>query len=296
MCKSYTRREFLKIATVAVGIAVSSDFSEASQSDLVLAVGEPPSKLVEASIEAIGGMRRFISAGDVVVVKPNIGFDRTPEYAANTNPEVVETVVRLALSQGAKTVKVFDRTVNDPRRCYVQSGIKKAVEKAGGEIYYVDERRFVDTDIKGSFLKRWPLYRDILEADKVINVPIAKHHSLARLTMAMKNWMGVIGGKRQLWHQNLSECLVDLATVIKPTLTVLDAIRVLVAGGPSGGSLEDVRTLNTIIVGVDQVAVDALGATLFGLRPKDLRYLTLAQNRGVGRIDIENLRVKKIKL
>jgi uncharacterized protein (DUF362 family) len=134
-------------------------------------------------------MKKFISKGDIVVIKPNIGWDRLPEQAANTNPEVVATLVRMCLESGAKKVKVFDRPVNDPRRCYVQSGIHQAATAAGAEMNYVDERRFRETKINGLVLKTWPLYEDILSADKVINVPIAKHHSLSKLTMSMKNWI-----------------------------------------------------------------------------------------------------------
>ncbi len=156
-------------------------------------------------------MKKFISKGDIVVIKPNIGWDRLPEQAANTNPEVVATLVRMCLESGAKKVKVFDRPVNDPRRCYVQSGIHQAATAAGAEMNYVDERRFRETKINGLVLKTWPLYEDILITDKVINVPIANYHSLSKLTMSMKNWMGVMGGSRSHIHQRIDECLVDLA-------------------------------------------------------------------------------------
>ncbi len=294
------RREFLKGAgLLGLSLALDGKLSSVSASvspDIVVAEGLSPSAITTSAIDALGGIRRFISRGDIVVIKPNMAFDRLPEHAANTNPEVVATVVRLCLLAGAKKVKVFDRTVNDPRRCYIQSGIKEAAEKAGAEVSYIDERRFVDIEIKGSVIKKWPIYKDVLEADKLINIPIAKHHSLTRLTMGMKNLMGIIGGPRRLWHQHINEALVDLASVIKPTLTVLDAVRILIANGPQGGDLKDVRRLNTVVVGVDQVAVDAYGATLFGMKPEELKYLSLARKMGLGRIDIENLTIKHIKL
>jgi uncharacterized protein (DUF362 family) len=143
-------------------------------------------------------------------------------------------------------------------------------------------------------LKRWPMYTEIVEADKVINVPIAKHHGLARLTMSMKNWMGVMGGRRSRIHQKLDHALVDLARFVKPTLTVLDAVRVLTANGPQGGRLADVKRLNTVIVGVDQVALDAFGSTLFGLKPDALAYVREGARAGLGRDDIGNLRIAKL--
>ena len=244
----------------------------------------------------MGGMKKFISRGDIVVIKPNIAWDRLPEQAGNTNPDVVATVVKLCFEAGAKKVKVFDRTVNDPRRCYKQSGIEDAVKKAGAEISFVDERRFREMSIKGQVLKTWPLYRDIFESDKLINIPVAKHHGLAKLTMSMKNWMGVMGGQRGRIHQRLGESLADLALVIKPTLTVLDAVRILTRNGPQGGDLDDVKRLDTIVAGVDQVAVDSYGATLFGMSGSDLTYLKAASEAGIGTMDLSKLTIKKLNV
>ncbi len=273
-------------------------FAEAAESsappDLVVAHGASPAQIVKAAIDAMGGIKKFISRGDIVVIKPNIGWDRTPEQAGNTNPDVVAAVVKLCFEAGAKKVKVFDRPVNDPRRCYVQSGIAPAVTALGAEADYVDDRKFKDMDINGQALKSWPLYTDIFEADKVINIPIAKHHSLAKLTMSMKNWMGVMGGSRRQIHQKLDESLVDLSTKIKPTLTILDAVRILTANGPQGGSLADVKKLDTIIVGVDQVAIDSYGATLFGMKGSDLGYVRLAEKLGLGKMDLSKVKIKKI--
>lgn len=294
------RREFLKFTgLIGAGIALGGKLSVSNASkvpDIAVVEGENSMAIVREAINALGGVRKFIARGDVVVVKPNIAFDRLPQYAANTNPEVVAAVVSLCFEAGARRVKVFDRTVNNSRRTYVQSGIADAAKKAGAEVKHIDERRFIDVQIRGSVLKSWPVYRDVIDADKLINVPIAKHHSLARLTMAMKNWMGVIGGNRSLWHQRLHESIADISLVIKPTLTVLDAVRILVANGPSGGRLEDVRRLDTVIVGTDQVAVDAYGATLFGLKGNDIRYLALAAKKGLGEINLDKLNIKHIKV
>ena len=275
---------------------VAEAVESSTRPDLVVAHGASPEKIVKAALDALGGIKKFISRGDIVVIKPNIGWDRTPEQAGNTNPEVVAAVVKLCFEAGARKVKVFDRPVNDPRRCYVQSGIAPAVSALGAEADYVDDRKFKDMAINGQALKSWPLYTDLFEADKVINIPIAKHHGLAKLTMSMKNWMGVMGGSRRQIHQKLDESLVDLSTKIKPTLTILDAVRILTANGPQGGSLADVKKLDTIIVGVDQVAIDSYGATLFGMKGSDLGYVTLGHQIGLGQMDLSKLHIKKLQV
>src|SRR5574342_77194 len=298
------RRKFLEL-TVLAGIGLSmppelkvlAETAEASAlPDLVVAHGASPEEIVKVAIGAMGGIKKFISRGDIVVIKPNIGWDRTPEQAGNTNPEVVSTVVKLCFEAGAKKVKVFDRPVNDPRRCYVQSGIAQAASALGAAVDYVDERKFKDMAINGEALKSWPLYSEVFDADKVINIPIAKHHGLAKLTMSMKNWMGVMGGSRRMIHQKLDESLVDLAMKAKPCLTILDAVRILTDNGPQGGDLKDVKRLDTVVAGVDQVAVDSYGATLFGMQGKDLGYVRIAAEHKFGVMDLSRLKIKKINL
>jgi uncharacterized protein (DUF362 family) len=298
------RRKFIKLsALTGIGITMPAGMDllagaieAATPPDLAVVHGDSPERIVKAAIDAVGGIGKFISRGDIVVIKPNIGWDRTPEQAGNTNPEVVATVVKLCFEAGAKKVRVFDRPVNDPRRCYVQSGIAPAAGALGADVGYVDERKFKDMDIKGETLKSWPLYTEIFEADKVINIPIAKHHGLAKLTMSMKNWMGIMGGLRRQIHQKLDASLVDLSTKVKPTLTILDAVRILTANGPQGGNLADVRKLDTVIVGVDQVAIDSYGATLFGMKGSDLGYVTLGHKMGLGQMNLERLKIKKINI
>jgi uncharacterized protein (DUF362 family) len=298
------RRTFVRLTaltgigmTMPAGLDLLAGAAEAAAPpDLAVVHGDSPARIVKAAIDAMGGIGKFISRGDIVVIKPNIGWDRTPEQAGDTNPEVVATVVKLCFEAGAKKVRVFDRPVNDPRRCYVQSGIAPAAGALGADVGYVDERKFKDMDIKGETLKSWPLYTEIFEADKVINIPIAKHHGLAKLTMSMKNWMGIMGGLRRQIHQKLDASLVDLATKVKPTLTILDAVRILTANGPQGGNLADVRKLDTVIVGVDQVAIDSYGATLFGMKGSDLGYVTLGHKMGLGQMNLERLKIKKINI
>jgi uncharacterized protein (DUF362 family) len=299
------RREFLKYGAIAgCGLLLRERLDcimpaeAAERPDLVVArgAGRSPSLITKAAIDALGGMKRFVSRGDVVVIKPNIGWDRTPEQAANTNPEVVAAVVKLCFDAGAKRVKVFDRSVNDPRRCYKQSGIADAASALGAEVSFIDDRRFRDVSIKGRVLTSWPLYADALEADKIINVPVAKHHGLAKLTMSMKNWMGIMGGQRGRIHQKIGECLADICLVVKPTLTVLDAVRVLTTNGPQGGSLADVKKLDTVIVGVDQVGIDSYGATLFGMKGSDLSYVKAGAAAGLGVMDLSRLKIKKLNV
>ncbi len=296
------RREFIKLSAV-MGLTLTeklgnfvSDAEASQKSELAVVQGASPAKITRAAIDALGGIKTFVSKGDIVVVKPNMAWDRTPEQAANTNPEVVATIVRMCLEAGAKKVKVFDRAVNDPRRCYVQSGIEDAAKAAGAEVSHIDYRKFKDVDTKGSSLKVWPIYTEVFEANKVINVPIAKHHGLARLTMAMKNWMGVMGGSRGGIHQKLDECIAELAAFIKPTLTVLDAVRILTANGPQGGNLADVKKLDTVIASVDQVAVDSYGATLFGMKGSDLGYVRFANKLGIGNMDMSRINIKMLKV
>jgi uncharacterized protein (DUF362 family) len=298
------RRKFLKTAAIAgLGITVPGSLNllipsldAAEGTDLAVVQGSSPANTTRAAVEALGGIRRFIVKDDIVVVKPNIGWDRTPEYAANTNPEVVATLVALCYEAGAKKVKVFDNTCNDARRCYKQSGIADAAKAAGADVSFTEERKFRDVRIDGLSLKSWPLYGEILDADKIINVPIAKTHGRAILTLGMKNWMGIMGGSRGQIHQRLDENLVDLARVIKPTLTVLDAVRILTANGPQGGNLSDVKKLDTVIAGTDPVAVDAYGATLFGMKGSDLGFIRLADRAGLGTMNLAKLKIRKIRI
>lgn len=250
-----------------------------------------PQVLVERAIAALGGMARFISRGDVVAVKPNIGWDRTPLQAANTNPKVVETLVRLALDAGAKQVIVTDASCNDARRSFQRSGIWQAAHDIGGTVIIPTEQRFRSMKLRGEVLDEWPVYTPLIEVDKIINVPVAKHHNLCRYTGAMKNWYGIIGGRRNRLHQNIDTSIADLATFMRPTLTVIDATRVLVRNGPQGGNIDDTRELFQVVASIDQVAADAYACTLIGEHPANIRYLALALERGLGTMDTTSLRV-----
>jgi uncharacterized protein (DUF362 family) len=263
--------------------------------DLAVAQGDDPAALVRRTVEALGGMRRFISRGDVVLVKPNMAWDRTPEQAANTNPAVVAETVRLALAAGARRVLVTDVPINEARRSFERSGIAAAARAAGAAIILPDERRFRDVDLHGAVLGAWPVFEPFLEADKIINVPATKHHSLTGATLGIKNWYGILGGERHRLHQRIHESLADLAAFLRPTLTILDAWRVLRRNGPSGGNLADVELRRTVLAGTDAVAIDAWAArSFFGLDERTLRYLTLAAARGLGTPRFETLRIAAV--
>ncbi len=309
------RRDFLKktsqaslsallLSNSTVGNLIRASQQQKSYS-FAMVKGKDTKKIVEEAIQAIGGIKRFLSKGDIVMVKPNIGWDRTPEQATNTNPEVVSTVVRMCLEAGAKKVKVADNTCNDPRRCYRRSGIYDAAKKAGAEVYYLDDRTLRKDNIGGSTLKSWPVYKDFKEVDKFINIPIAKHHGLTRLTLGMKNLMGAIGGRRNSIHQDIHTSLVDLGEYFKPVLTIVDAVRILTANGPQGGRVSDVKRINTIIAGTDIATMDALAANLFSqhggksfkdLKPSDYPFLKMASERGLGSIDVKTVSIKEIEL
>jgi uncharacterized protein (DUF362 family) len=231
-----------------------------------------------------------------VVVKPNIGWDRTPELAANTHPTVVKTIVEMCLDAGAKRITVLDRTCHDARRTYVNSGIKAAVEDIGDSrvrVEYVNMERFVRVKIpRGVKLTELEVYRTVLNADRLINVPVAKTHGLTTLTLSIKNLMGVIGGSRGKIHWDIDQKLADISTVIKPDLIVLDATRILTRGGPTGGNIKNVKVLNRVIAGTDPVAVDSYGATLFGKKGTDIGHIAAAHRMGLGEIDLNRVNVR----
>jgi uncharacterized protein (DUF362 family) len=261
--------------------------------ELAVAQGEAatPAALVARALTDMGGMGRFVSRGETVVVKPNIAWDRLPEHAATTNPDVVAEIVRLCLAAGARSVVVTDVSCNEAEACFDRSGIAAAAQAAGAEVVLPHPRYFTRVDLKGGTLGAWPVLEPFLDADRLINVPIAKHHSLTGVTLGMKNWYGLIGGDRNRLHQRIHESIVDLTSFAKPTLTVMDAYRVLMRNGPTGGDVDDVEMKHTVIASVDPVAVDAYAAQAWwGLAAPRVRYLRLADERGLGTMDFASLR------
>ncbi|NOY24175.1 MAG: DUF362 domain-containing protein [Acidobacteria bacterium] len=300
------RREFLRqVAGWSAGALLASPLfqitpelmaAERPLPKVAIGTGGDITAFVQRVLAPLGGMKAFVKPGNRVVVKPNIGWDRRPEQAADTNPEVVKAVVSLALAAGAKEVLVFDNTCNEERRCYHQSGIKPVLEGMKNvRCDYIDKRKFVPVDIsKGKSIHKWLFYRDALEADCYINVPVAKHHSLARLTIGLKNIMGVIGGYRGEIHQNIGQNLADLNTVIRPAVTIVDATRILLRNGPQGGSLRDVKVLNTILASPDVVAADAVATTLFGLKPAEIPATRAAAAMGLGEMNLARIQLIRV--
>jgi len=299
-----TRREFIRDMGLLAGGATATAAgvplfaADATTPDLAVVSGESPKDIVKKAVAALGGMKRFVSKGDVVVIKPNIAWIRKPETAANTNPDVVTGLIEMAFDAGAKEVKVFDRTDRPPKPCYETSGIAEAARKLGARVFLQDELETTRVPLKnGVFLKDSAITKIALECDCFINVPVAKHHGSTILSMALKNLMGV-NEDRKRWHGKLDQAIADFAFHFKPKLTVVDAYRILVRHGPSGGNLADVETPKKCIVGVDQAAVDAYGTTLFPMwakKPSDISHVAIAGKIGVGEIDLSKLRISELR-
>ncbi len=253
-------------------------------------------ELTEKVFEAAGGITHFISKGDVVVVKPNISWARGPDLAAATNPEVLESVIELCYTAGAKKVRIADNTIHEARRCFAITGAGMVAKKTNAELIYPRSSLMKEMKIQGDRLDVWPVFVPILEADKVINLPVAKSHSLSTLTLGMKNWIGAVGGRRNVLHQDIHQTIVDLAQFFKPTVTLIDAIRIMTKNGPSGGSLSDVSTKDTLILSNDPVAADALAASFFNRRPEQIGFIRLAQERDLGTYDLQQLDQRKVVL
>lgn len=257
--------------------------------DLVIANGDDPYAMVINAMATMGGMNRFVKKGDTVLVKPNMGWDRSPSQAGNTNPDVIAALVELSFRAGAKRVNVFDVTCNDPQRCYDSSGIMKAAKERGANVYFAEEWNSVNAHFDyPSPMEGWPILKDALECDVFINVPILKHHALTGLTISMKNLMGVCGGNRGKMHPKIGRNLVDLTDFISPDLTVVDAYRVLLRHGPTGGNLSDVHLMKKLVVATDPVLADTYAATLMGVDPMSIPNIKVASEMKFGNTDIES--------
>jgi uncharacterized protein (DUF362 family) len=267
--------------------------ANATLPEMVVVQGDDPRALVRRAFDDLGGVGRFIAHGDVVVLKPNIAWDRTPEQAANTNPDVVAEVVRQCRQAGAKRVIVTDVSCNDAERCFHRSGIAASARGEGAEVILPDPSRFREVNLGGEILQDWQVFGPFLDADKVINLPIAKQHDLTGATLGFKNWYGILGGERNRLHQQIHQSLVDLAAFMMPTLTLIDCYRVLLRNGPTGGNVEDVALHKTLVAGTDPVALDAYVAKAYwNLDADALPYLKLAERRGLGRAEFEQVRTK----
>ncbi len=298
------RREFIKrsskaalaLSALSAANAVSL-FAQQPVPDAVWVENGEPAELLKAALNEFGGMNHFVSRGDIVVVKPNIGWDRAPQYAADSNPDLVAEIIKACYSAGAKTVKVFDNTCNNSRRCYKNSQIEEKASAVDAEVSQIRAEKFVNTAIKnGKMIKEWSIYKEYLEADKVINVPIAKHHSMSRVTLGLKNLMGVMGDNRGSLHSDFNIKINDIDSNILPTLTIMDAYRILTANGPVGGNLAHVKLTKTLIMSPCVVTTDYLALDLFGLNPVEVGHIKEAVDRGMNKYDLKKLNLKKIVL
>ena len=265
--------------------------------DLVAIKGGEPEIMFDQAIKAMGGMQSFVQKGQKVLLKPNIGWDVSPERAGNTNPKLVQRVIEHCFEAGAKQVYVFDNTCDQWDRCYSHSGIEKAVKDAGGTIVPGNtESYYQEIEIPGGKkLKNAKVHELVLDTDVFINMPVLKHHSSAQLTISMKNMMGVVWDRRY-WHKNdLQQCIADYATFHKkPTLNIVDAYRVMMKNGPRGVSDGDISLMKSQIISTDMVAADAASAKMFGLEPSDIPHISIADSMGIGTMDLKKLNIHRI--
>lgn len=283
------RRDFIKAVIAGAALPLLKGKTP-GDFNAIEAYGEDPYKITWNSLKAFG-LKNVASRGDVVLVKPNIGWDRRPEQAANTNPMVVKAIIEAAYQAGAKKVLVLDNPCNAAKRTYYRSGIAKVAREAGAQVIFLRDSHLVNEKINGEFLNEWKVYRQALEVDRIIDAPIVKHHSLARATIGMKNLMGLIGGQRGYLHRHIDTAIVDLTQFFKPSLVVVDAYRVLKAHGPQGGSLKDVVLKKKVFVTGDIVAADYWGAKLLGLSPEQMKWIFEGEKRGLGRKEARILKI-----
>jgi uncharacterized protein (DUF362 family) len=253
---------------------------------VVMAYNEDHVIALRSALDAIGGIKRFVKEGEKVLLKPNAAFARVPEQAVNTNPVIVGEMTRQCRLAGASDVIVTDHSGSrNPERVFSLSGIKNAVKKSGGRVVFVGRGDFIEDDLKGRFISTWPVLKYVFEVDRIINMPIAKHHTVTYGTASMKNFFGAIGGNRPALHEQLDQAIVDLAAYFRPTLTVIDATHVLMQHGPEGGSFSDVTKLNSVICATDQVAADSRACEFLGMSGKEINYILLASQQGLGNIN-----------
>jgi len=266
--------------------------------DLVAVKDGEPVQMFDKAIESLGGMKNFVKKNQTVVVKPNIGWDTSPERGANTNPDLIRHIIQQCYSAGAKTVYVFDNTCDNWSKCYENSGIQKAVRDAGGKLVPANsECNYQQVEIKnGKKLKQTKVHELILSSDVFINVPVLKCHGSTVITAAMKNHMGIVWD-RGYWHRNdLNQCIADFAAYRKPDLNVIDAYRVMTKRGPRGVSEDDVVLMKSLLLSRDIVAADAAAAKLFGTEPEKVTYIKLAHDAGLGSMDLTKLSINRIKM
>ncbi len=264
---------------------------------LAIAHGAEHDATVRAAIGALGGMSRFIRKGDVVMIKPNVAFDTPPALAATTHPETLRAVAKLVLEAGAARVFIADNPINSPAGCFLKSGLRQVADVLNVDLLYPESGSFAPLQLDGEVLRNWPFFHEpFKKATKVIGVAPCKDHNLCHASMTMKNWYGLLGGRRSQFHQYIHSIVSDFALMMKPTLVVLDGMNVLMKNGPTGGRLSDVKQMGTVVAGTDMVAVDSYGYThLMGRDLAELTYVHKAQARGLGNTNWKDLVYKEVQ-
>ncbi len=277
--------------------------ADGEPADLAAVMGGTPVQMYRKAMEAMGGIGRFVKKGQKVTIKPNIAWDKEPEMAANTNPELVAALIKDCLAAGASSVTVFDHTCDEWEACYDHSGIKKAVEDAGGVMAFAhDEKYFRTVKLPNAKnLKEAKIHEAILDADVWINVPILKHHGGAKMSVSMKNFMGIVWDRGQFHANNLQQCIADIQTLDKkPALNIVDAYRIMTQNGPKGKSLDDVQQGGALFMSTDIVAADTASIKFFNQFKKvdlaNVSHVAMAEKAGVGTQDLSKLKVSRIKL
>ncbi|MDD4755738.1 MAG: DUF362 domain-containing protein [Prolixibacteraceae bacterium] len=302
------RRDFIvKGAGIGLAGALISNFgglsavgmtAEEGQYDLVAVRGGEAVDMFDKAMEALGGMGKFVKSGQKVVVKPNIGWDAPPERAANTNPQLIARIVKSCFEAGASQVVVFDHTCDQWNRCYSNSKIEESARNAGARVVQGDDESFYNevSVPDGKSLKKTKVHKEVLNADVLINVPILKNHNSTTVSLAMKNLMGVVWDRRYYHSNDLSQCIADFITYRKPDLNIIDGYRMLTRNGPRGVSTADVSDLKARIAGRDIGAVDAAATLMFGSDPKDINHIRIANEMGLGTMDLNKLSINRIKM
>lgn len=302
--RDFIKRMFLAAVTVAAGsiilpqrLAVWAEQialkAKKKIPDLVVLHGKDYRKLIQKGFEDFGGIGNFIKKGSYVVIKPNASWSRTPEQAANTNPVLVSELIKLCRQAGASKVVAIDHSCDNYKSSFKINGVAHAVKEAGGEMISLGAAdSFAHVALpKAKKLKNAAIAKQILEADCFINMPIAKVHSAATLTMAMKNYMGVVKDRWAFHSQGLHQCIADISSFVTPDLVIMDCTRILVTNGPKGPG--EVKVLDKVVFGTNHVSVDALGATYFGFKPDDIKYIKIAAEMGIGNPNLEELKIVK---
>ena len=258
---------------------------------IAIATGDDRIETVNAALKALGGIERFVKKGDRVLIKVNAAFATPPSLCATTNPELLAEVTRLCLAAGATVVAVTDNPINNPESCFALTGIGEAAQSSGAKLILPGESLFTNITVPGSnLIRNWPVLSGAFHgATKLIGIAPVKDHHRSGASMSMKNWYGFIGGRRNIFHQDIHTFIKDLALMIKPTLVILDGTFAMVSNGPTGGSVSDLKRTDTMIVSTDQVAADACGAALLGKTAADLPFIAKAEQAGAGTSDFESL-------